>query len=301
MATNELVVTAEQVIYDLTPLLTTIAAASASIVAILGGFIAGKLISISGEREAVLSKITESEQRMCNLDSEIATLTEEAQESAAIDFVSSNIGCLIRGKELEDVYRRDIQQALSEEELLPYWNRAAALFSELREVVLEKHGEVSLNENKLPVQFAKKYSGDNFAYEVSSIAMRHIIKNSRKDRNPFSFPDIDLDVKSLNAQSVFDARRREQLHSELEWLGFQRKNLLDEKERLSKPKGMRLGLFIFAAVTILCVILPLMMVPLTFSDYFLFLRYKVGALIIFTFGLAVVFIYLVYLLKWKDE
>lgn len=50
-------------IYDLTPLLTTIAAASASIVAILGGFIASKLISISTERDAVSSKISEVEQR----------------------------------------------------------------------------------------------------------------------------------------------------------------------------------------------------------------------------------------------
>ena len=43
--------------YDLTAVLTTIAAASASIVAILGGFIASKLIAISSERSAVLDHL----------------------------------------------------------------------------------------------------------------------------------------------------------------------------------------------------------------------------------------------------
>ena len=38
---------------ELTALLTTIASASASFVAILGGFIASKLIAVNGEREAV--------------------------------------------------------------------------------------------------------------------------------------------------------------------------------------------------------------------------------------------------------
>ena len=41
----------------LTAMLTTISAASASFVAILGGFIASKLLSINGERDAVAGQI----------------------------------------------------------------------------------------------------------------------------------------------------------------------------------------------------------------------------------------------------
>lgn len=44
-------------VYDLTTVLTTIASASASIVAILGGFIASKLITISSERAAALDRV----------------------------------------------------------------------------------------------------------------------------------------------------------------------------------------------------------------------------------------------------
>ena len=47
--------------YDLTATLTTIAAASASFVAILGGFIASKLIAVSGEREETINKLGDIE------------------------------------------------------------------------------------------------------------------------------------------------------------------------------------------------------------------------------------------------
>ena len=56
--------------YDLTTVLTTIAACSASIVAILGGFIASKLITINAERDEVNTRIAE-------LDEEIDFFTEE--------------------------------------------------------------------------------------------------------------------------------------------------------------------------------------------------------------------------------
>ena len=42
---------------NLTAMLTTISAASASFVAILGGFIASKLLSIIGERDSVTGQI----------------------------------------------------------------------------------------------------------------------------------------------------------------------------------------------------------------------------------------------------
>lgn len=47
---------------ELSSLLLTIAGASASFVAILGGFIASKLIAINGERETMQSKLKE---RVC--------------------------------------------------------------------------------------------------------------------------------------------------------------------------------------------------------------------------------------------
>ena len=50
--------------YDLTTVLTTIAACSASIVAIVGGFIASKLIAINTERDEVNTRISELDEEI---------------------------------------------------------------------------------------------------------------------------------------------------------------------------------------------------------------------------------------------
>lgn len=78
-------------IYDLTTVLTTIAACSASIVAILGGLIASKLIALNAERN-------ETNTRIAELDEEIDFFTEGhdmlqalLNEDDALDFIKENI------------------------------------------------------------------------------------------------------------------------------------------------------------------------------------------------------------------
>ena len=60
--------------YDLTTFLATVASVSASIVAILGGLIASKLITINGDREANATKIDEIEQLQKHKQSELDLL-----------------------------------------------------------------------------------------------------------------------------------------------------------------------------------------------------------------------------------
>ena len=64
--------------YDLTSILVTISAASASFVAILGGFIASKLLSINGARDAVKEDLENLHNELDFLQSENACATAEA-------------------------------------------------------------------------------------------------------------------------------------------------------------------------------------------------------------------------------
>ena len=59
---------------ELSAFLTTIAGSSASFVAILGGFVASKLITINGERDAVDNRLNE-------LRSEIDLKKQQCEES----------------------------------------------------------------------------------------------------------------------------------------------------------------------------------------------------------------------------
>ena len=110
--------------YDLTAVLTTIAAASASFVAILGGFIASKLIAISGERE-------ENVNRLADIDEEIAYRTEvleaaqqENTEEDALCFVLDHIDPLMDWYVIDTVYKHEEHPDISLETLRPYWEKA---------------------------------------------------------------------------------------------------------------------------------------------------------------------------------
>lgn len=83
--------------YDLTSLLTTISSASASFIAILGGLVASKLLTISSERDAVLTKISELDKEISVKETQKSTLQKENNDSDALDFIESNIADLIQG------------------------------------------------------------------------------------------------------------------------------------------------------------------------------------------------------------
>lgn len=286
--------------YDLSPLLTTIAGASASIVAIIGGFIASKLISISGDRQAVLAKISEVEQQQSLKQSELSKLQKEANEGDALDFIASNLSSLIQRKDLEAVYRKDLQYDISYETLRPYWNRALVLVGELANTATKMGDNLELNENDLPKSFAEKYSQDDFAYTVCKKVMRHIIKQNTK-KNPYGL-NIDLDEMTVSSpiRSAIDESKLKSLQSDVAWLSLQRQQLLDEKTRLAKPKGMTMGLIVFAVFTIICIIVPLSLYPSKVYSCREFSCCKLIIITVFTLALGMVFGYLIHLLRWDN-
>ena len=283
--------------YDLTPLLTTIAASSASFVAILGGFIASKMISISSERENVLAKIHEVEQQQAFKQGEFLRLQTALFEGQSLDFISGNINALVKRENLENVYREDIQQSISKKDLLPYWNRANNLAGELFNSFERKE---DLNEDKIPVPLAKKYSQDHFAYSVFKELMDWVAKQQKRpSTNPF-LSNIDLDLITKVSNVPLNTKQIDELESELKWLSFQHLQLVEEKKRLSKPRGMKAGLIIFGLFSLGCIVLPLILSPLSTDNTCFYRMIKAIVLFLFCIGLSAIFLYLVYLLKWED-
>ena len=72
---------------ELTSLLSTIASVSASFVAILGGFVASKLITINGERAAVKSQLTEIHFEKMLRTEERDILSRQLDEEDAICYI----------------------------------------------------------------------------------------------------------------------------------------------------------------------------------------------------------------------
>ena len=73
----------------------SIAGCSATIIAIIGGFIASKLISISADRDNILDKIKEINDELNMKTKQHDDIIEKLDDDDALDFVRDNVSMLV--------------------------------------------------------------------------------------------------------------------------------------------------------------------------------------------------------------
>ena len=108
---------------DLT-LFSTIASASASFVAIIGGLIASKLITINGEREAVNTQIHDLDEIIAMKTKEEEAIQQQLDEDDALEYITDHIADIEEKTPLSDVYETDEPQRLEFDVLNDYWKMA---------------------------------------------------------------------------------------------------------------------------------------------------------------------------------
>lgn len=307
--------------YDLTAFLTTVVASSASIVAILGGFIASKLITISGEREAVLEKLNSIEEELRFKTTERESRQKENDISDALSFIRDNIEAVNNQNIIDLVYDTANNHSITKERLKPYWERALSISKELCEMGSDG---MQFNSDGLPKDLARKYSNDAFSYNVLFALMRFSEKIAREEERrrreelrknsplaslvPLSFDEsvfrnnIEY-IEPLTSTYSYSQNEQEivKLTSDILFLEFQKGQLEKQRKILSQPKGMKTGLIIFAIFAIICIIIPLAMSPWNTESLCTFWLVKSIILILFVVGLVAIFAYLVYLLQWKNN
>lgn len=297
--------------YDLTAVLTTIAAASASIVAILGGFIASKMIAISSERSAALDRLKQIDEELNFRVSERDKIQVENDEDDALDFIRDAVDDLYVGNSLENVYSAEDHPYISIEALKPYWDRAVTLKEKFREQVEKRD---TLNDDYIPESLLLAVKEDDFGYEVllalgKKLKKRICAAERARDKasNPFGFvaPDIsDLETPVATGSGYAYQKNCEAIQehgSAIALLELQKKQCNEQIQMLKKPRGMKLGLVIFALFAAVCIIAPLVASPFSTESYKDFVIAKAVFLGLFGVGLASIFGYLVYLLKWNDN
>ena len=281
--------------YELTSVLIAISAASASFVAILGGFIASKLISISGERNSNNERLKEIETEKTFLLDNNDKLIQELFEEDSIVFIIKHITELIEQWRLEDVYDVNIAQEIKLEDLKPFWEKAESL---LTEYYLAIENEEELNQDDIPISVAKKYKEDSFAYEVCEEIAREI-KRTTHSTSRFDFitnvrpPRITGKWYTENESTIKENNQK------LDRLEFEEKQIKQRNKSLNSPKSMNIGFIIFAIFSLFCIVLPLVFSPFTTCNYKLFITIKIIFISVFVIGLATVFLYLLSLLGKK--
>ena len=283
--------------YDLTTVLTTVAACSASIVAIVGGFIASKLIAINAERDEVDTRISELDEEIEFFTEERDMLQELLDEDDALDFICGNIIYIVNRSSLDDAYKEEERPRLEKEALQPYWSKAEKTYSQYRAIVKKTMNNYEENEDGVPVEAAKIFTQD-FEYAICKKICEHI----EGQKSPFSALHRGLVATVQTGKWYADTQEKVMsADNKITYLTLQKKQQETRFKALKKPKGMKLGLALFAIFSVVNIIYPLSLSPYATDNYRCYFQTKIFVISAFAVGLALIMLYLVYLLHWSNK
>ncbi|WP_310604791.1 hypothetical protein [Anaerosporobacter sp.] len=278
----------------------SIAGCSATIIAIIGGFIASKLISISADRDNILDRIKEINDELSMKTKQHEDIVQRLNDDDALDFIRDNIELLVDNRPLEVVYKPEEKPSLDYFTAEQYWKRALALCREIAD--LETNQMEDTNSDKVPVYLAKKYT-DDFDYGVCKKVFRELNKRARqRNRNTFDFSNALIDVGDIVPPTINNwyhqkSDEAEKLETRIDELKFEKIQYEEKKKQVKKPRGMKSGLFLFIAFSILGVFFPLICVLVngTLNS----LCVAIVSLCLFGICVLITFIYMALLLRWK--
>ena len=287
--------------YDLTSLLITISAASASFSAILGGIIGSKLLSINSERDI-------NNQKIDDLTDELILKVEcrdhfdyRVNADDACLFIIENMREFYQGKKLEEVYSNADHPSIEYEILVPFWQKA----TELKKLIYDSYSVSHyLNEDQLPDEVKDYVQDDKFLNDIAKEIIRYMLSLAQNG-DKFASYGISMSytapLRLLNnhkwkMELIEDSNK---LSWEIEQLELTLKILKQKKETLKRPRGITIGLWIFAAFSFVNIIFPLLLCGFDISDIITYRWIKYGSIGIFTLGLLTTLGYLIYMLKWN--
>ena len=275
---------------DATALLLAIASLSASFVAILGGFIASRLITINSERASCLTQLQNIVDKLFYHEEMQSMIDKSLNEEDAIRYIYNHMAEFVAGDSVEDVYEDTELQSIDLYDLKPLWERAQTII-DLFDQHLQNNGYGAFNSDWIPIEIAEEYADDIFSYEVCKLYVGWGLGEHDFENTPF---------RDTGAWYERDSQKVVEHTKEITFLRQQKEQYLINLNSLKQPIGMKIGLILFALFSFCNIILPLAFSLFRFAAPFSTI---VAAVSIFflTLGLAATFFYLAWMLRWKKE
>ncbi len=275
-------------INNISSLLLTIAGVSASFVAILGGCIATKLISINQERENCRNKLSEIRFKRFLFTEQRNVYKQSMDEADALRYIKEHSDAFIDNCGLEDVYDENEPQFIEYEELLPYWNKAKLYKEKFDEQI--RNGNCDFNDLMIPIELVEEATEDGFAYHFLGMYAR------------WGFSEYFEETEYPIYGEWYDNAKKEILNANTQAmiLDIEEQRCEMDLNSLKKPEGMKSGLTIFALFSTINIIVPLVLsaIPLTDKWCSIVTYCSIGMLAL---GLLSTLIYLSQMLKWKEK
>lgn len=283
-------------------LLSTCAQSAAAIVAIIGGFIATRVLSLSTERNGIELRLKEAVNNLRLKQEMLDEVNDKIIMSDVNDFLDNAIQIIIEKggemplKDLIEKYDPDVE----EERILPYYNKViettkrAYKFFEDNTELLAMHDfprkmEDFLNEIKIKIPNKDKdiYQG------VYKLLREEYFKGS----NLFYVPDIGAIKGIANISSISENQRynqliesRDLLESDCKILDAQIKDLKDRLIFFGRTSGLGWGMLCLIYFSLSGIVFPIFLTPICPEQFTEAHKWSVFGL--FVSGLVAVFLYL---------
>lgn len=280
-------------------LFSATAQCSAAIVAILGGFIASRLLSINSERRELSIKISDVDDEIIHKEKRIKELEEWLLEEDSEDFIRSKFDELVAEKSIENVYTVAESYERDIDKYRKYWDDAL--------VVVQK-AKNYFNNNALKEEFKDIARIQlNNMYDLTYDIWEKVYKLEKKKREKSNYgfeplyAELDFEpfIQTTSYSNVMNYRENNRelgaVEANVEWLKKQKESYSQRKKALTKPKGMVEGIIVFILFSILGIIIPMSLMPHAESQHSVFLKWV--DIVLFIVGIGSVIWYLIWFLR----
>lgn len=289
---------------DLNTLISTIISATAALVAIIGGFLVSRVVTLSSEKNAITRRLREINNELSNKQEMLDRIELILLEDDVDDFIHENAtDILIYEKSVEDILKEDDSSGLTAEELNPYITKLHEIFEHLTTLIKETDDDYTIpnNFNDFAKDYCIQIDEHKDWYDLVYRTLWNAIPAKPSSNSLWGFHNLDalaINPSLLNSVSPVTSqiyrdriKERNGLEDEVQILN----GMKEEQEKILSDYGNISGLWSGLAVLIYaCIVgiaIPSMLLPYplnTFDD----VATKQLLLILFYSELIALFVYL---------
>lgn len=277
---------------DLTSLISTIIGSTAALVAIIGGFLVSRVISLSNDQSFLKRKLDEINITIESKTDLVNSITKFLFEDDLEDFVTKeNMKLLIKDYSLEEIIIEDEYTYLSKEELEPYFHILLEIKDEIFKLNKVDGNTLSELEEKIEQKKIKHIERSAW-YSIMLDAIKDVLFPSTKGwiaeiKYKSTVPP------SVNTDYRDKQREKEQLIYEIEFLHKQK---LEQERAINdqlETKWVWSGIGVLIYSSIIGILYPATLLPYK-TNFYNDAQTKVFLLILFGSCLFSIFIYLIF-------
>lgn len=290
-------------------LFSACAQTAGALVAILGGFIVSRLVSLSSQRNGLRSRLREVVRREELAKASHKSAQERLQRWKGEKFVADVLPELIDtqgGVALEELTRKYETWDMSEKELAPFFEEAvrvvrdAIAYFQAHPVLGNARDSFDEYAKVLGISLTKSEREvyERIYYDKRREAMSSMGQLQEPIFRLTGFRDPEMEQLRASEYGVL-LRSCQEAARDISRLAAERRVIKEDLSRLGQPSGVGTGIAILAYLTVVGVILPLCLLPLDIHRNYVFLKWLVLAL--FFLGLSAFMAYLYFTFLWTTK